>query len=165
MISMGLESGDDQILTKINKGVDAATQIEQGRRVINAGMKLSCTVLLGLGEKSGSLSHAVKTGEALSAIDPNYVGALSLMLVEGTALYQQIQRGTFEVMTPHEILFELKTMMEYTTLSSGIFSANHASNYLPVQARFPGTKQEVIKQIEDALKNDVDLIPDELRRL
>jgi radical SAM superfamily enzyme YgiQ (UPF0313 family) len=81
---MGLETGDDVTLKAINKGADARLMIEMGQKARKAGIKLSITVLLGLAGRERSQVHARETGRVLSAIDPEYVGALSLMLVPGT---------------------------------------------------------------------------------
>lgn len=163
IIYLGLESGDDETLTNVVKGADMATQVEQGQKVKQAGMKLSCTVLLGLAGKQRSKIHAEMTGKALSMIDPNHAAALSLMVVPQAPIYHQIHNGEFDALDPYGILEELKLMMEHTTLSAGIFSANHASNYVPIQARFPSGKQEAIDMIESALQGRIALKPESLR--
>ena len=81
---MGLETGDDVTLKKIRKGADAAKMVAMGQKARAAGMKLSITVLLGIAGQERSQIHAVATGDVLSSIDPEYVGALSLMLIPGT---------------------------------------------------------------------------------
>ncbi len=78
---MGLESGDEATLKNVRKGVSVQTMVEMGRMVIEAGIKLSVTVLLGLAGPERSEVHAQAIGRALSAMDPDYVGALSLMLL------------------------------------------------------------------------------------
>ena len=157
IVYMGLESGDDKVLKNMNKGVDVATQIEQGEKVKEAGIKLSCTVLLGLGGKSRSKEHAIKTGEALSLISPNYIGALSLIITPEVPLYKQIINNEFYILSPIEMLKELKIMIENTNLSAGIFSANHASNYLPLQVRLPSEKADVLKLLERAINGEISL--------
>jgi radical SAM superfamily enzyme YgiQ (UPF0313 family) len=165
IIYMGLESGDDEILASMNKGVDVNTQIEQGKKIKEAGMKVSITVLLGLGGKKHSQSHAVKTGEALSLIDPNYANALSLMMFPQMPLYQDVENDNFDLLDPYGILQELYTMIEHTNLSAGIFSANHASNYLPLQFRIPGGKEEALQILSEALKGGIKLKPEYLRMI
>jgi radical SAM superfamily enzyme YgiQ (UPF0313 family) len=157
ILYLGLESGDDEVLKEMNKGVDVKTQIEQGKKVKEAGLKLSCTVLLGLAGKKRSLIHAKLTGEALSAIDPNYASALSLMMFPQMPLYSKVIDNSFELPNPVEMLKELQTMIEYTNLSAGVFSANHASNYLPLQIRIPGGKDDAIRILREAINGNIDL--------
>jgi radical SAM superfamily enzyme YgiQ (UPF0313 family) len=134
---MGLETGDDITLKEINKGADSEEMIRMGKKIREAGIKLSVTVILGIAGKERSEIHARQTGRVLSAIDPEYVGALSLMLIPGTPLYNDYKAGKFPLLTPEEMLGELRTMVAETNLSQGLFHANHASNYLPIKARMP----------------------------
>jgi len=162
---MGLESGDDATLKAVKKGATAEKMIAMGQKIRQAGIKLSITVLLGLAGRERSMIHARETGRVLSAIDPEYVGALSLMLVPGTALCQDYENGTFPLLEPDEMLQELREMIAHTDLSRGLFHANHASNYLPIKARMPKDKQRTIDQIDAALAGNVALKPEWMRAL
>jgi radical SAM superfamily enzyme len=162
---MGLETGDDVTLKKINKGAGADHMIEMGRKAKQAGFKLSITVLLGIAGPERSQIHAQQTGRVLSAIDPNYVGALSLMLIPETPLFDAYESGAFQLIEPQEMLAELRTMIAHTNLTGGLFHANHASNYLPIKARFPKEKEATLRLIDDALEGKVPLKPEYLRAL
>ncbi|MDJ0783390.1 MAG: radical SAM protein [Desulfosarcinaceae bacterium] len=162
---MGLESGDDQTLKAVHKGADSALQIEMGRKARAAGIKLSVTVLLGLAGPERSEVHAIETGRALSAIDPEYVGALSLMLIPGTPLYADCQAGRFTPLSPTELLRELRTLLAHTEQTQGLFHANHASNYLPIRARMPKDKAATLELIDRALAGEVALKPEWMRAL
>jgi radical SAM superfamily enzyme YgiQ (UPF0313 family) len=162
---MGLESGDDVTLEKIDKGAKAETMIRMGRKARDAGIRLSITVLTGIAGRERSRIHARETGRVLSAIDPEYVGALSLMLIPGTPLHKDYVAGRFPLLEPDEMLQELRTMIEHTELTRGLFHANHASNYLPIKARLPRDKAATLKRIDDALGGQVPLKPEWLRGL
>lgn len=162
---MGLESGDDVTLEKINKGASAEFMIAMGKKARAAGIKLSITVLLGIAGRQRSRIHARETGRVLSAIDPEYVGALSLMLIPGTPLFDDHQAGKFALLDPMEMLAELRTMIAATNLSRGLFHANHASNYLPIRARMPRDKTTTLALIDQALAGEVSLKPEYLRAL
>lgn len=162
---MGLESGDDVTLKAINKGSDAKRMIEMGKKIRSGGIKLSITVLLGIAQKERSLIHAKETGRVLSEIDPEYVGALSLMLPPETPLFEALQRGEFYLLNSMEMLEELGIMLANTDLTNGYFHANHASNYLPVKAKLPRDKIATLKLIDDALKGRVSLKPEYMRGL
>ena len=162
---MGLETGDDITLKKIKKGASAKDMIEMGTKAKQAGIKLSITVLLGIAGPQRSQIHAIETGRVLTTIDPDYVGALSLMLIPGTPLYQDYKSGEFRLLEPREMLAELRTMIASTNLTRGLFHANHASNYLPIRARMPKEKEPTIRLIDAALAGKVPLKPEYLRAL
>ena len=165
ILYLGVETGDGEVLKKIRKGSSAENLIGMGRKVKEAGIKLSVTVLLGIAGRELSLGHARATGELLSAMDPNYVGALTVMLIPGTALYEDFANGKFELPTEKGLLKELREMIAHTNLSRGLFFSNHASNYLPVRARLPKRKQEALDFIEKALKGKAALRPEWMRGL
>jgi radical SAM superfamily enzyme YgiQ (UPF0313 family) len=165
ILYMGLETGDDETLKMINKGALSKAMIEMGKKAREAGFKLSITVLLGIAGRERSQIHARETGRVLSAIDPDYVGALSLMLIPGTPLFDDHNAGNFELIEPPEMLAELRTMIASTNLTKGLFHANHASNYLPIRARMPRDKQETLHLIDQALAGKVGLKPEYLRAL
>jgi radical SAM superfamily enzyme YgiQ (UPF0313 family) len=162
---MGLESGDDVTLKNINKGADAERMIDMGRKLRAAGMKLSVTVLLGIAGRERSHIHARETGRVLTAIDPEYVGALSLMLTPNTPLFEASRRHEFALPSPAQMLEELAIMFAATGLTNGYFHANHASNYLPIKAKLPDDKAATLQLIERALKGKVSLKPEYLRGL
>jgi radical SAM superfamily enzyme YgiQ (UPF0313 family) len=161
----GVESGDDEIRNAIQKGSSAGVCIEMGRRVKEAGILLSVTVLLGIGGPALSLRHAKATGELLSAMDPDYVGALTLMLTPGTPLYEDYQRGVFNLPDEAGMLGELREMIDRTDLTNGYFMSNHASNYLPIKAKLPGDKKKALALIDSALRGEVGLKPEWMRAL
>ncbi len=162
---MGLETGDDVTLKNIIKGATSETMIDMGKRIRAAGVKLSITVLLGIAQAARSMIHAEETGRVLSAIDPEYVGALSLMIYPRAKLYKEHKAGNFVLLQPEEMLKELRAMIEATNLSRGLFHANHASNYLPIRAVFPKDKESTLKRIDDALAGEIKLKPEWQRGL
>jgi radical SAM superfamily enzyme YgiQ (UPF0313 family) len=162
---MGLESGDDATLKMTHKGADAARMVAAGRKVRQAGIRLSLTVLLGVAGRERSDIHARETGRVLTAIDPEFVGALSLMLIPGTPLHADFHHGRFALIGPRETLVELGTMLTHTHMTGGLFHANHASNYLPIRARMPADKEKTLQRINRALDGGVQLKPEYLRAL
>jgi radical SAM superfamily enzyme YgiQ (UPF0313 family) len=165
ILYLGVETGDEEVLERIRKGARARNLIQMGRKVKEAGIKLSVTVLLGIGGKEGSLRHARATGELLSAMDPNYVGALTVMLIPGTPLHEDFMKGVFRLPTETELLLELREMISHTHLTRGLFYSNHASNYLPVKARLPKGKQEALDLIDRAIRGEIGLKPEWMRAL
>jgi radical SAM superfamily enzyme YgiQ (UPF0313 family) len=165
ILYLGVESGDEETLQWIRKGTTAQNLIEQGRKVKEAGIKLSVTVLLGIAGRNRSMKHARATGELLSAMDPNYVGALTVMVIPGTPLYEYMEKGDYELLNQREVLLELREMIAHTHLSRGLFFSNHASNYLPIRARLPQGRQQALDLIDSALRGETPLRPDWIRGL
>ena len=165
ILYLGVESGDNQTLRKVCKGTTAANLIKQGRRIKAAGIKLSVTVLLGIAGRADSLRHARATGILLSAMDPNYIGALTVMILPNTPLDDDYRAGRFKLPDTRELLLELREMFEHTHLSGGLFMANHASNYLPVKARLPKDREKTLDLIDAALRGEIDLKPEWMRGL
>jgi hypothetical protein len=149
----------------VGKYGDAAFIVEQGRRVRAAGIRLFVTVLLGIAGPERSLVHARLTGEALTRLEPDYVGALSLMLIPGTELYRAAQAGEFVLGGPQQLLPELRELLLYTHMPRGLFYANHASNYLPLRVRFPRDQAASLALLDQALSGRVRLRPEWRRGL
>jgi radical SAM superfamily enzyme YgiQ (UPF0313 family) len=151
LLYLGLESGDDATLTDIHKGVSAAQQIEACRKAKAAGFALSVTAILGLAGSERSPEHGCATGEALSAIDPEYIGVLSLMVEPGTRMEARVRRGEFVVPGALEMLRELREIIAHTDVSDALFRSNHASNYLPVGGRLPRDKEAMLATLDQVL--------------
>jgi len=165
MLYYGVETGDDEIREAIKKGSTAANCVEMGRKLKDAGFKVWVTVLLGIGGREKSLQHARATGEVLSAMDPDFVGALTVMLIPGTPLYQDFKNGIFQLPDQAGMLRELHEMLACTNLSRGYFFSNHASNYLPIKAKLPSGKQRALDLIAAALQGEIRLKPEWMRAL
>ena len=163
ILYLGVESGDDEVRKRVLKGSSARHCLEMGRRVKEAGIQLATLVLLGIGEKERSMEHAQATGEILSRIDPDFASALTLLLIPGTPLYEEYQRGEFEMPDEMGLLREMREMICHTNVSHCLFSSSHASNYLPIRTMFPEGKQEVLDMIDAALKGEIGLKPEWMR--
>jgi radical SAM superfamily enzyme YgiQ (UPF0313 family) len=148
---MGVETGDEELLQRVKKGVTRAQMVEAARKLKQAGITISVTVILGLGGVEGSENHAMQTAGILSDIDPDFAGALTIMLVPGTPLYKDWQEGRFSLISPFQSLAELKLIIQNSHFTNCFFTANHASNYLPIKARLPEQKEAVTAMIDDVL--------------
>jgi radical SAM superfamily enzyme YgiQ (UPF0313 family) len=126
-LHLGLESGDDAVLKRVRKGATAREMIDAGLRVKEAGFELSEYVMPGLGGRAASRQHALNTARVLNAIDPHYIRVRTLMLVPGTPLCDEYQRGEFEPLSRREILEEIEAMVEALEVS-GRLCFDHVSN-------------------------------------
>jgi radical SAM superfamily enzyme YgiQ (UPF0313 family) len=165
IVYLGLESGDADVLRAVHKGVSPERMIEAAERVRQAGIKLSVTALLGIAGRDRSIEHARATGEVLSAMDPSYVGVLTVMVLPNTELAVQVRQGGFQLPDSRELLLELREMLAGTNLSRGLFLSNHASNYLALKVRMPKDKEAALAQIDRALSGEVALRPEWRRAL
>jgi radical SAM superfamily enzyme YgiQ (UPF0313 family) len=151
LVYLGLESGDDQTLAAIHKGMTVAEQIEGCRRASQAGIALSVTAILGLAGAERSLEHARATGAALSAIDPQYIGILTLMLTPGTTMERKVAHGEIVLPDSMGILHELREIIAATEVTDCLFRSNHASNYLPVGGHLPQGKAAMLAALDKVL--------------
>ena len=167
ILYLGLESGDPEVLERIKKNATVDQLILAGKRVKESGILLSVTVILGIGGVEGSQRHAAETGKVLSEMDPDYVGALSLMIVPGTPIAKEIKTGNLSLPTPFGLIQELETMITHCQFTHCFFASNHASNYLPLRIQMPEQKEEALKRIREVLqRKDPDLLrPEHLRAL
>lgn len=165
---LGVETGDPELLKDIRKGVTYEEMVEAGKKIRQAGVLLSVTVLLGLaGRTPKAVDHALYTAKILNEINPDYIGALTLMIVPHTEMYKKVQKGDFELPGPFEILDEMRIMIENLDVQETEFRSNHASNYLPIKGRFPRDKAKILQMIEQIIaSNDKKYLrPDYMRAL
>ncbi|HOD28492.1 MAG TPA: radical SAM protein, partial [Syntrophales bacterium] len=167
MVYLGVETGSAALLEKIRKGVGVEQMVDAGRRIKDAGIILSVTVLLGIGGRTHSIEHATETAKILTRIDPDFTGALTVMVVPGTPLYEDQQAGRFQLPDTFGFLTELGTMIACSQFTDCFFTSNHASNYLPIRARLPQEKEETVRMIQEVIRRgDRDLLrPESLRAL
>ncbi len=165
IVYLGVETGHSELLKKICKGTSRENLILQGKRIKKAGIKISVTVLLGLAGPELSLDHARETGKLLTEMDPDFVGALTVMVLPNTLLGQDYAEGKFQPLTVTQLLTELGEMVAATQLSRGLFYSNHASNYLPIKVRYPQGKEPALALIQKAIQGEVNLRPEWMRGL
>lgn len=167
ILYIGLESGDDDVLKQICKNMTAAQIISACQRVKEAGILTSVTVILGMGGPEGSEKHVTATARALTEMDPDYVGALTVSLIPGTPLYEDFQSGKFKLITPFESLQELLAIIKQSSFTNCFFSSMHASNYFSVRGTLPRDKARMVRELEEVLaRRDPRLLrPEYLRGL
>jgi len=152
ILYLGVETGNTDLLKKIDKGATREQFAQAARRVKEAGIELSATVILGIGGIEKSIEHAMDTASLLTEMDPDYVGALTLMLVPQTPLYEDYIAGRFVLPDKIGFIRELYLMIANSNFTDCYFTSNHASNYLPIKARLPRQKEKVLKMIESVIE-------------
>ena len=165
---IGVETGDDELLKKVKKGVGYDEMLEAGRRLVEADINVSAMVLLGLaGPGEASVRHALATAKICNAMKPQYLAALTVTPVPGTVLYRQVQKGEFQILDPFETLAEMKQIFENITMDNLKFVGTHASNYLPITGTLQKDKQKMIALVDQVLaeRDERSLRPDFMRGL
>ena len=151
---MGLESGDDDVLRRQGKAETVDEMVLAVQRAQAQGLRLSVMVLLGLGGQAGSERHAQATASAANRMQPRLLSALRVVPIPGTALQRLVDEGRFVPLTEYETVVELRAMISGFELDGTIFRANHVSNALPVEARFPKDKAQALALLQQALDSD-----------
>ncbi len=165
LLYMGIESGSDRILNEICKGVTANEIVAAGRKVVRAGMQLSVTLISGVGGVEKSKEHAVESAKVVSEINPDYVGLLTLMVEEGTVMYDKIKASELILLSPKEVLLETYAFIEALEVSNCVFRSNHASNYVSLGGNLNRDKEKILDAIKTYLKDDYDFKAERYRAL
>lgn len=150
-VHMGLETGDAQLLTTINKGATPEQIIKAGNLIKNAGIQLSLYVLMGIGGKKHSERHALATAQVLNAINPEFIRLRTWVPVSNAPLYRQYQSGDFQLLSPHETLRETKTLLQELEVDSH-FLSDHISNYANLNGKLPEAKQQLLSYVDRSLQ-------------
>lgn len=165
LVYMGLESGSQRVLDRCRKSSSVEEMVRAVPRAERAGIRSSVIVLLGLGGKKYSEEHVRGTVEALNRMQPRQLSFLSLMVIPGTPLAEEVRRGDFEELEATELLQEAYAMIRGLELKRTVFRSNHASNYLSLEGTFPKEKEALLKALSAALDGEIHLRPDAVRGL
>lgn len=165
LIYMGLESGCQDVLDRCGKSSSVEDMIQAVHKAADAKIKSSVIVLLGLGSKKYSKEHVEGTIEALNRMQPRYLSFLSLMLIPGTPLENEILKGEFEELNALELLKESYDIIQGLELEKTIFRSNHASNYVNIEGAFPKDKTKMLTMLKSAFDGKVRLKPEMFRGL
>jgi radical SAM superfamily enzyme YgiQ (UPF0313 family) len=162
---IGPESGDEEVLTAIAKGDGFDAHVEAARRAKAAGMEISAIFLLGAGGVGRTQAHAEGSARLATAMDPEFLAALTLTVVPGTPLARRVERGRFEIPDTRGLLRELRTFVDLARPSDALFRTNHASNYLPIGGRLPADRAPILELVDAALAGKIPLRPEHHRGL
>lgn len=163
----GVETGDDVVLENIVKGSTAAEAVAAAHRLREAGLRHSVMVMLGIGGVSRTATHAARTAEILTAMDPPFVGALTTTVVPGTPLAREEAEGRFILPDRWGLLEELRTIVRDSRFTRCRFHSNHASNYLPLSLNLPADREGALAVLDQVLdsRDEGRLRPENLRGL
>jgi len=164
IVYVGIESGSDKVLEKINKGITSIEMENQLIKVSESGIKLSIMIISGLGGRKLTSEHAIESAKLLNKVKPKFLSLLTLMLEKDTKFYSEVKNNEVELLNPEEILLETKLLVENLDLKNTIFRVNHASNYLNLEGVLNKDKKRILEDIDISIK-DKNYIPEYFRRL
>ena len=162
---LGVETGSDDLLRQIKKGVGAQQMLEAGVRLREAGMDLWVMILLGLGGREGSEQHILDTAAMMNEMRPRHLSALTLTLYPGTELYEEYRAGRFQPITPMDSLREARLLIEKLEVDPLHFTCDHASNYVPLKGSLPEDREDFLARLDRALESGDGMRPEWLRGL
>ena len=159
LLYMGPETGDDITFKRIAKGSDFEEHVEAARRAHDAGMEISAIFLLGAAGTERSAEHAAGSAKLITAMNPEFVSALTLTVIPGTPIAKMQAQGKFTLPSVTRMLEELRTIVAEASPTDAVFRTNHASNYLPLAGRLPQDRDRIVEALDKALAGDVALRP------
>ena len=166
---LGVETGDDALLKHVRKGVGADGMLEAGQRLVAAGFDLWAIIITGLegGGRDALERNAALTAKMINDMKPKHLSSMTLMAIEGTPLYDEVQRGELTLQTPFETLLETRELVRQIELSGLHYTSNHASNYLPIKCTLKEDRDKVLAELDDIIaREDPSLLrPDRYRGL
>ncbi len=176
LLYIGPESGDEITMRRIAKGprpsgADRAdaylfdSHVEAAVKARRAGLKISTIFLLGAGGIKRSEEHARGSAKLITAMDPDFLSALTLTVVPGTPLAKMEKSGRWTLPDVPRLLEELRTMVNECRPTNALFRTNHASNYLPLGGRLPTDRKRIVDTLDLALSGAIPLRPEWRRGL
>jgi len=152
-IHVGLESGDDEILSRIKKGATAQEQVAAGQMVRQAGIELNTYVILGIGGQERTDAHARETAAVINAIRPDVVRLRTFVPKIRTPLLADVLAGRFQMLTPHQVLAETVSLLDTITVPT-LIASDHYTNYVHVAGRLPQERGAMLRTLKEALQRD-----------
>ena len=151
LIYVGAESGDDELLARVDKGETHATTVEALRRAKGAGIKTSVMILNGLGGKALSRRHALESARLVNASQPDYLASLVLTFYRGKEKFAAGFDGGFEDLDTVELCHEMKTFIQALELEQTIFRSDHVSNHMILKGVLGRDKARLLRQVDESI--------------
>ncbi|MCG9712371.1 radical SAM protein [Shewanella insulae] len=157
LLYVGCESGDDEVLARIEKGETFDSSLLALKRIRAAGMKSSVMILNGLGGVELSGQHAINSARLMNQAQPDYLSTLVVTLPLGKARMDAGFDGDFTLLDQHGLLSEMQLLLGELELKKTIFRSDHASNYLVLKGILGRDKQSLLAQVDQAIQGLVPL--------
>lgn len=151
-ITIGVETGDDNALSFMNKGYQSKDIIEQSRKLEKANIRYNFFYLTGISGSGCGESGARKTAKIFNKLNPQIIDASMLTIYRNSELYKEIQAGNWKEETEIEKLIELKTLIEELTVDAR-FATDGASNLIQVRGNLSTDKDKMIDFLDFQIEN------------
>ena len=167
-LHVGFESGDDEVLEYIDKGVTSEGQILAGKKTKESGIQISEYFMPGIAGRDRSEKHAINSARVLNEINPNFIMMRPYVPQKNTVFFDEYMKGEFQLTSPHERLKELKLFFKDLNVTSRVCFDQPAFNTwyrdrgrsIPLFRldymgyKFPEEKEKVLKLIDLGLSID-----------
>lgn len=152
-LHIGLETGDDDLLAYIQKGVTAAEQIQAGKKAVEAGFEVSEYVMPGLGGRERWEQHALNSARVLNEVNPRFIRLRTFHPAPGTPIHEKARREEYHVQSIEGVLKEIRTFVEALDVTSELITSDFAWNFYlgEIDGKLPEEKEKVLAEIDRAL--------------
>jgi radical SAM superfamily enzyme YgiQ (UPF0313 family) len=157
LLYIGCESGDDEVLKRIDKGETYASSLTALQKIKAAGIKSSVMILNGLGGSELSEQHAINSARLMNAAQPEYLSTLVVTLPLGTERMDKAYDGQFSLPNQAGLFNEMHILLSHLTLEKTIFRSDHASNYLVLKGILGKDKSRLISEVEQAINHPLQI--------
>jgi radical SAM superfamily enzyme YgiQ (UPF0313 family) len=147
-IHIGMESGCDEVLSFIHKGVTASDHIKAGLNIRQAGIELSEYIIPGLGGKKWTHQHALETARVINAINPDFIRLRTLCVVPNTQMDELMKKGEFQPLNDEDVLREINLFIENLNVQRTYLASDHILNLLEeLEGKLPEDKPKILSAI------------------
>lgn len=150
MVYVGAESGDPVVLSRVKKDVTVEEMVAAAAKLKRCGIQLSLTLISGLGGKERLKEHALASAHLVSMMKPEFLGFLTLMLEEGVPILKEIHAGQMTLLSPDDVMKEMRLFLSHVDAEGTVFRANHASNYLALGGTLNRDIPAMLAQVKEA---------------
>ena len=148
-IHVGMESGSNEVLALVNKGVTADIQIKAGQNIKQAGIELSEYFIPGLGGEKFTIQNALESAKVINAVSPDFIRLRTLHVIPGTALEDLVKKGEIQPLSDDDIIREIGLFIENLDVYGTQLVSDHILNLLEeLEGKFPEDKPKILAVIK-----------------
>jgi radical SAM superfamily enzyme YgiQ (UPF0313 family) len=151
IIYVGAESGDDEVLRRVDKGETHDSTVEALQRAKAAGIRTSVMILNGLGGRALSEQHALASARLANETQPDYLATLVLTFYKGREKFEAGFDNRFEDLDTVGLCREMQVFIGALELDNTIFRSDHVSNHMVLKGVLGRDKHRMLKQIEESI--------------
>lgn len=151
MAYVGCESGDDEVLARVNKGETFESSLSALDKLGQAGISRSVMILNGLGGVALSAQHADNSARLMNEAQPEFLSTLVVSFPQGEARFRQ-GFSDYQALTQQQLFVEVERLLQGLELRDTVFRSDHASNYLVLKGNLGADKARLLAQVREAIE-------------